>query len=228
MLAGGAAQSASPVRRQDASVDRRTLLSIASEARSLGDRSEPATIARFYVHDDGSLRGKRRVNVATGGTALHTIHHGVGLALARDLLASVDAAQVYPTRACYLYYAAGDYALLHHDVTQCTATLLLPVLGEPAPLVLYPNFGTPRNSDIIALNEAPVSSQSAFEKSLSRRLDEARLRSRVLTLPEGRLVGQTGRDVPHARYPQTDAVVLAAFCYAALVHRPPWLNRAVV
>ncbi len=193
------------------------------EAALLEARAAPATIAQFHIHEDESLRGKRRVSVAAAGAALDALHQNVGLDLARQLLADVGARQVYPTRACYLYYGIGDFALLHHDVTQCTATLLVAVAGTPQPLILYPSFGQAVDSDIEALNAAPVAPREVFESFLADHIAATRLESTVVDFPPGAIAAQRGRDVPHARYPQDSPVTMAALCYASLVHHPAWL-----
>jgi hypothetical protein len=193
--------------------------SLRSEADDLRVHAGGATIARFHLHDDGSLRGKRRVRVATGGARLHELHHTVGLDAARR----ASNVQLYPTRACYLYYEPGDYALLHHDVSQCTVTLLACVAGDAEPLILYPSFGRATESDIEALNAAPVCDRVMFESYLADHIDPARLSAVSLEPTADLIVAQRGRDIPHARYPQDSPVTMAALCYAALVHHPAWL-----
>lgn len=193
---------------------------IRDEAASRQEIAELIAIDSFSLDEDGALRGKRHVSASGPGPVLTGLHHGVGLALARS--ASSHPTALFPTRASYLYYAPGDFVLLHHDVTQCTVTILAALSASADPLVTYPSFGTATASDIPHLNAAPFDSHSAFDAFMNTRLPAERLVSMPIQINSDSLLLLPGRDLLHARYPQDNEVAMVALCYSALIHQPHW------
>jgi hypothetical protein len=195
-------------------------VALREEAKTQGKKTDLITIEKFSLDADGALRGKRRVSAAGPGPVLNRLHFGLGRELAEK--SEIGDFSIFPTRSSFLYYAPGDYVLLHHDVTQCTVTILA-TLGDSAdPLYAYPGFGTAGEADIPHLNGAPFDSRESFETYVGQRIGEERVRSAALRLKPTFMVALPGRDLLHARYPQDSPVVVVALCYSALAHRPQW------
>ena len=203
-----------------APIDAELRATLRAEAEAQRAQSDPIVLAEFGIDGDGALRGKRHVVAAGPGPALAALHRGAGLELARR--AVDDGMPTFPTRASLLYYGAGDHAMLHHDVSQCTVTILMCLSGKADPLIAYPAFGRADEADVAALNAAPIDSRERFEQAVGERLGAERLRSFPIDISPDSLVALPGRDMPHARYPQPDPVMVAALCYGALAHRPAW------
>jgi hypothetical protein len=201
--------------------DVEALTSEANEHRRL---ARSTTVGAFRIDGDGSLRGPRQVGVATGGATLNRLQREYGMSIALEAYSS-SAGQLFPTRACYLYYAPGDYALLHHDVSHCGVTLLACLSDNAEPLLLYPDFGRATVEDALTLNSARATDRAEFDRRVSGRIDATRMRSVEIRLEPGAIVAQRGRDVPHARYAQAQMVTVAAVCYAPMTHTPAWAGR---
>lgn len=187
----------------------------ADERRGAADVLE---ISAFALDVDGGLRGKRSVGAAGPGPCLTKLHEIEGLALARRVLGS---SAVFPTRASFLYYEAGSYGLLHHDISQCTVTLLL-ALTQAEPLRIYPSFGKPRQDDLEVLNAAPYGAAAEFEGWCAAELGPGRMAATTIPILTDSFVALDGREMAHARYPQDELVMVASLCYAALSYRPTW------
>lgn len=203
-----------------APLDRDDWAELRLEAGSQSSLSDLITIAEFSLDADGALRGRRQVSASGPGAALARLHQGAGLEMARRAVGS--SLSVFPTRASYLYYAPGDFALLHHDVTQCTVTLLASLSEGADPLYAYPSFGRASEADVPHLNAAPFDDAYSFHSFMKARVGADRISSFPLEISSEAMIALPGRDLLHARYPQDSPVSVLALCYSALTHRPSW------
>lgn len=139
----------------------------------------------------GFLRTSRRFSVSSGGEVMASIHDSL---IARWMVDVVDH-RALPTRASFLYYASGDYVGPHHDLAQCTYTVLVPIT-QPSYLHTYPE----------GLDGEPDEIERAFlaGELLSKPVKLASKSASVIT----------GQELMHSRPPGHAEAWTAVFCYS--------------
>jgi hypothetical protein len=115
---------------------------VRAEAIARQPRARRTVRAAYEVYAGGtSVRSPSRYHVATGGSVLRALHADPSL---RRTLRELTGSTMTPTRSAYLYYRPGDHMGLHTDVPDCRLTVLVPTIGTPAPLTVFPTLaGTP-------------------------------------------------------------------------------------
>lgn len=173
-------------------------LTLASEAR---DRRSSAgeSVARSYQLGDSGRVGSPRAHLSSfPGICLRSLHEDPALLAA---VRALTGRLLLPTRASYIYYRLGDFIGLHTDVSPCTLTLIIGVLGETEPLILHP--------ELLAL--AP---EQLYEKACrSHGLPTGGM---PVPIPAEGALALLGSKLPHHRPPTRKESAIATLCYAAI------------
>ena len=178
----------------------RLLPLLAREARQRQHESVVSQSDGYGLGADGSyFSGPMQFWASTPGTWLSWMHRHPDLQrLARGLTENPDL--VPEDSVSYMYYSAGSFIHMHTDVPECEITLLVSVVGQVPPLVVYPRFRFRSPRELMRLANASSGVPAG---------------GRQVPIPADGFVAIDGRALPHRR-PEVLAdgtLVLATLCY---------------
>ena len=160
---------------------------------------------------DIAVNDRGRCRVSGPGVVLRDFHRCEGLKFASKF--SRAELEIFPTRASYIYYGAGDYSFFHHDAASAHITLIVPLSRGVTPILLFPNFGRASDQDITLLNRI----ENLHFDELSASMNTAfgvRGASVEVELPLGFAVAIPGRAIPHARPRQSSIGSVCTMCFS--------------
>lgn len=180
----------------------RLLPLLAREAWQRQHESVVSQSDRYGLGADGSyFSGPMQFWASTPGTWLSWVHRHPDLQrLARGLTGNPGL--VPEDSLSYMYYSAGSFIHVHTDVRECEITLLLSVVGQVPPLVVYPRFRFRSPRELMRLANASSGVPAG---------------GRQVPIPADGFLAIDGRSLPHRR-PEVvahETVVLATLCYRA-------------
>lgn len=180
----------------------RLLPLLAREARQREHESAVSQSDRYGLGADGSyFSGPMQFWASTPGTWLTWVHRHPDLQrLARGLTGNPGL--VPEDSLSYMYYSAGSFIHVHTDVPECEITLLVSVVGQVPPLVVYPRFRFRSPRELMRLANASSGVPAG---------------GRQVPIPADGFLAIDGRSLPHRRpdVVADETVVLATLCYRA-------------
>lgn len=178
----------------------RLLPLLAREARQREHESVVSQSDRYGLGADGSyFSGPMQFWASTPGTWLTWVHrHPDLLRLARGLTGNPGL--VPEDSLSYMYYSAGSFIHVHTDVPECEITLLVSVVGQVPPLVVYPRFRFRGPRELMRLANASSGVPPG---------------GRQVAIPPDGFLAIGGCSLPHRR-PEVvadETIALATLCY---------------
>lgn len=195
--------------------------SLQQESTTMMEMALPVFQEKHELDPDQGIHGGLKVTAAGPGPTLQNFHSNEGLMLAQKLAG--PGAQLIPTRATYLYYSTGDYALIHHDTVHAQITVLVGLDGALEPLVMFPKWGRTTNEDIEILNNLSSKDRSGFSREAPLMFGE-RAHGYQIEFTKNAMVAIRGRHIPHARFEQDAPARLCAVCFSLFVPSSSWLT----
>jgi len=193
-----------------------TVAILVEEARLLRPIAERIFSDVCELETDGAVNGRGSCLVSGPREALREFHSGSGLAIAREFAGG--RLDVFPTRASYIFYDAGDYSFFHNDAVHAHITVLVGLSAGLIPLRLYPEFGRASRADVDHLNEIAHIDEDRLSLAMFERFGTRGLHREAEVL-EGHALAIRGRRVAHARPRQPIAGAVVSACYSFL--QPP-------
>lgn len=162
----------------------------------------PSEYGQYGTSEDGTwFSGPMRFVSSPPGPWLEWLHrHPDMVALVRDITGQP---QMKPTRLSYMYYTDSSFIHLHTDLPGCKVTVLMAVLGQVPPLVVYPELRGMSIPDLLEFAQANAGIPAGGIE---------------LSFPRGGLAFLMGRETPHRR-PEVRTggatIGIATLCYRA-------------